>query len=170
MKNVIEITVLQLLVLIESLRPSMFVSITQVTDARLRVRSAVKDGILSPKEALKVSNLNTHSGISYTNKVKSVTDDENFVAKEAYYNLISDNKMLAQNKKSPQKYFVYSGFQNTNAKTKYLIDNKIVSKRNISVDTLPKVYPSATTVIWRTVKVENIRRMVVNGQRYKVMG
>lgn len=169
MKNVIEITVLQLLVLIESLRPSMFVSITQVTGARLRIRSAKNDGILAPKDALKVSNLNTHSGISYTNKVQSVTKDENFVAKEAYYNLISDNKMLAQNKKNEQKYFVYSGFQNTNARTKYLIDNKIVSKFNISEDTLPKVYPSTTTVIWRTVKVENIRRMTVNGQKYKVV-
>jgi hypothetical protein len=169
MKNVIEITVLQLLVLIESLRPSMFVSITQVTDARLRIKSAKNDGIVNPKEAVKISSLNTHSGIDYTNKVKAVTEDENFVARESSYNLISNNKMLAQNKKSGQKYFVYSGFQNTNARTKFLVDAKIVSKFNLSTDTLPKVYPSTTTVVWRTVKVENVRRMTVNGQRYKVL-
>jgi hypothetical protein len=168
--TVIEITVLQLVMLIESLRPSMFVSITQVTNARLRVRSAKNDGIFDPKGALKVSTLNTHSGISYENKVKAMTNDENFKAGEAFYTIESDNKMLAKGKKNPnQFYFLYSGFQNTNARTKYLIDNKIVSKFNLSEDTLPKVYNRDDRPVWRAVKVENIKRINVNGQRYKVV-
>lgn len=171
MKNsasIIEITVLQLIALIETLRPSMFVSITQVTNPRFPIKKSLAHGIFDPKGAVKVSTLNTHSGISYENKVKSVTDNPEFKAGQAFYNIISDNKMLAEGKKNPnQKYFLYSGFQNTNARTKYLIDNKIVSKHNVPSDLLGT--PNNQPVIWRAVKVENIRRMNVNGQRYKVV-
>ena len=76
--------------------------------------------------------------------------------------------MLAEGKKNPnQKYFLYSGFQNTNARVKYLIDNKIVSKKNVPADLLGS--PNNQPVIWRAVKVENIRRITVNGQKYRVV-
>jgi hypothetical protein len=172
MKNVIEITVLQLLVLISEIRRTDFISLIQHTNPTVLKRVCKANGI-NPLSISKMTYLSAQVGVSYQAKKgkKTNTPKEDVVVKEASYQYISDNKMLAENKKNPlQKYLVYDVTDiTTKPRTKFLMDNKIISKAKIShLFSTAKSY--SNPVVWRTVKVENIRKLTVNKMTYKVVG
>jgi hypothetical protein len=173
------ITKNQLLDLLSNLPAGTFISFLMATSARLLVKASKEAGIVDPKGAVKLTRLSAQIGVVYQNKVNNQLERENkendFVAKKAFYDFESKNRVVAKGKKNPtQKYLVFTPFANSYPMSKYLIDNKIVSKSNIPTDALPKTYNpqnqgTDTPIIWRTVKIENIRTVAMNGQNYKVV-
>tara|TARA_R110000772_G_C13310268_1_gene440114 strand:+ start:30660 stop:31238 length:579 start_codon:yes stop_codon:yes gene_type:complete len=155
-----------------------FARVTQFTNVKLLKKDRITKEPTTISELHKLSNLTVLLNTSYENGVVNALNKEN--KDESEYKrgqntmpldfTVSANNFcgLFYNKAVIQ----YRPFENSYPKTKYVIDGKIIDKRNLQ-DILPvksKATNQGTTkeIFWRKLYVSNIRRIIINGVEYIV--
>lgn len=151
---------------------SVMVNILQYTDAKLLKRNNPFQGVM------KLSKLNVLLNTEYE---KGVINQLRKEGKEETEYQKGTNTMpleFGENNRfiglfNGKPVIQYRPFDNSNPKTKFVLNGKIIDKQKIAAF-IPekKVAENQGTdkeILWRKLYVSNIRKMKINGQLYKVI-